>query len=152
MGRMDLNRMIELCAAIRRAALELEDAAVLNNRGSGEVSAALIRSILRARRHRGVYFDERLFADPAWDMMLDLLAARLECRPVSVSSLCVASGVPQTTALRWIGVLVDRDIIVRRQDPADGRRVLVGLSDGAAMRLQCCLSEVEAATSCGSTV
>ena len=149
MGRVDLKRMTDLCAAIRRVVLELEDAAVLNNRGSGEVSAAYVRSILRARRHRGAYFDERLFADPAWDMMLELLAARLECRSVSVSSLCLASGVPQTTALRWIGVLVASDIVVRRQDPADGRRVLVGLSDHAAMRLQCCLSDTEAARSGG---
>ena len=149
MGRVDLKRMSDLCAEIRGAVLELEDAVGSTNKGSGEVSAAHIRSILRARRHRGAYFNEHLFADPAWDMMLDLLAARLECRSVSVSSLCVASGVPQTTALRWIGVLVASDIIVRRQDPADGRRVLVGLSDHAAMRLRCCLSDTEAARSGG---
>jgi len=36
-------------------------------------------------------------ADPAWDMLLDLTAARAESRAVSVSSLCIAAGVPTTT-------------------------------------------------------
>ena len=37
------------------------------------LSAETIRAVLRARRLRTRYFPEELFADPAWDMLLDLL-------------------------------------------------------------------------------
>jgi hypothetical protein len=44
----------------------------------GEVDAVYVRSIIRARRMRDQYFKGELFADPAFDMLLDLYAARLE--------------------------------------------------------------------------
>jgi hypothetical protein len=99
------------------------------------VDAGLIRSIIRARRLRDRYFKGGLFADPAWDMLLDLMAARLERHRVAVSSLCIAAAVPPTTALRWIKTLTDQGILVRCADPADGRRVYIELSDDAARSL-----------------
>lgn len=71
----------------------------------------LIRKILKRRVVRGKFFDsfsEDLFRDPAWDMLLDLTLAHTECRRVSVTSLCIASGVPPTTALRWIRAVSTR--------------------------------------------
>jgi DNA-binding MarR family transcriptional regulator len=91
-----------------------------------------LRSIMRARRMREQFFSADLFADPAWDMLLDLLHARLEQRPVAVSSLCIAAAVPPTTALRWIKRLTDEGIFVRTADPNDGRRIFIDLSDAAA--------------------
>jgi DNA-binding MarR family transcriptional regulator len=91
-----------------------------------------IRALIRARRMRDEYFAADLFADPAWDMLLDLLAARLAGKRVSVSSLCIAAAVPPTTALRWIRQLTERDIFVRIADPLDGRRVFIALTDKAA--------------------
>ena len=41
-----------------------------------QVSADAVRSVIRARRLRPRYFDEGMFADPAWDMLLDLLQAK----------------------------------------------------------------------------
>jgi len=103
------------------------------------VDAALIRSIIRARRLRDSYFKGDIFADPAWDMLLDLMAARLEKNRVAVSSLCIAAAVPPTTALRWIKTLTDRGLLVRCADPADGRRVYIELSDEAARALTSCI-------------
>jgi len=40
------------------------------------VSADTVRSVIRARRLRSRFFEEELFADPAWDMLLDLLHDR----------------------------------------------------------------------------
>jgi len=77
------------------------------------------REILKARRARAKFFASSLFADPAWDMLLDLLLARLEQRTVAVSSLCIAAAVPPTTALRWIKRLTDEGIFVRTADPRD---------------------------------
>lgn len=94
-----------------------------------------VRALIRARRLRDRFFPAEVFADPAWDMMLDLLAARLAEKRVSVSSLCIAAAVPPTTALRWIRQLTDRGIFLRIDDPADGRRVFIELSDDAARAL-----------------
>ncbi len=95
-------------------------------------SPRLIRRILRQRQMRGKFFDPHLFADPAWDMMLDLAAARAEHRQVSVTSLCIASGVPPTTALRWIGQMVEQGLFVRVGDQSDRRRAFIALSDQSA--------------------
>src|SRR3546814_10077844 len=50
-------------------------------------AGAQVRGLIRARRTRDQFFRNELFADPAWDMLLDLMAARLEHKRVSVSSL-----------------------------------------------------------------
>jgi len=103
--------------------------------GAAEVNAAEIRTMIKLRRLRERHFDSELFADPAWDMMLDLMAARVEHARVSVSSLCIAAAVPATTALRWIKTLTDQGTFLRVADPTDGRRVFIELSDGAAANL-----------------
>jgi hypothetical protein len=93
---------------------------------------AKIRRILRHRQERARFFDKELFADPAWDMLLDLTAARAEDTQVSVTSLCIASGVPPTTALRWVKQMVALKLFERRGDPEDKRRAFIALSDKAA--------------------
>ena len=92
----------------------------------------MVRRIIRNRQLRSKFFDEDFFADPVWDMLLDLTAARAEHKRVSVTSLCIAAGVPPTTALRWINVLVDSGLAERSNDDTDRRRIFVALTDSAA--------------------
>ena len=92
----------------------------------------LVRMIIRQRQLRSQLIDPELFADPAWDMLLDLTAARAEHTRVSVTSLCIASGVPPTTALRWIGQMVEAGLLERVEDETDRRRAFIQLSDKAA--------------------
>ncbi|MDN3645980.1 MarR family transcriptional regulator [Pontixanthobacter aestiaquae] len=92
----------------------------------------LVRRIIRQRQLRARFFDKDLFADPAWDILLDLTAARAEHMRVSVTSLCIASGVPPTTALRWISQMVDAGLLDRVEDETDKRRAFIALSDRAA--------------------
>ena len=87
-----------------------------------------IRRILKARRARSKFFDGDLFADPAWDMLLELYAAEVGGQRISVSSLCTASDVPATTALRWIHTLEREQLVKRVGDPLDGRRFFVSLT------------------------
>lgn len=61
-------------------------------------------------------------------MLLELYACGLEQQRVSVSKLCAASGVPPTTALRWLDRLVEDELVIRVDDRLDRRRVLVELS------------------------
>ena len=92
----------------------------------------LIRRVIRQRQLRARFFDGDLFADPAWDMLLDLTAARAEHARVSVTSLCIASGVPPTTALRWIGQMTDAGLLERVEDETDRRRAFITLTEKAA--------------------
>lgn len=110
---------------------------------SSDGEAGYIRSIIRARRLRDQFFEASLFADPAWDMMLDLMAARIERRPVAVSSLCIAAAVPPTTALRWIRTLTDAGLFIRVDDPRDGRRVFIELSRTAADGMTAYLAAIQ---------
>ena len=100
-----------------------------------EPSASEVRAVIRMRRLRDRFFDRELFADPAWDMLLDLMAARIERVQVAVSSLCIAASVPPTTALRWIKTMTDSGLFDRIADPDDGRRIFIRLSDAAADKL-----------------
>jgi hypothetical protein len=107
-----------------------------------EVSAETVRAVIRARRLRARYFPEELFADPAWDMLLDLLQAEIAHLRVPVSSLCIAAAVPATTALRWLKTMVQEGLFVRRADPHDGRRVFVELAPSASSALRRYFAEV----------
>jgi hypothetical protein len=92
----------------------------------------LIRRIIRQRQLRARFFDGELFADPAWDMLLDLAASRAEHKRVSVTSLCIASGVPPTTALRWIALMTEGGLLERVEDETDRRRAFITLTDRAS--------------------
>ena len=95
----------------------------------------LLEKIARNRRRRNQHFGDRLFDDPAWDMILDLAIARARFRRVSVTSLCIASGVPSTTALRWITVLVERGLCQRENDDRDKRRSFISLTDAGSLKV-----------------
>jgi DNA-binding MarR family transcriptional regulator len=92
------------------------------------VAQCYIRNLLKMRRNRGRFFRTDLFADPAWDILLELYAAALGQYRVSVTSVCAGAAVPSTTALRWIKHLEDEGLINRRADPTDGRRQFLELS------------------------
>ena len=103
-----------------------------------------VRRMIAARQARAKFFEGDLFADPAWDMLLDLTAAHAEHTRVSVTSLCIASGVPATTALRWIRQLVDSGVFERIADPSDGRRAFIALSERSQEAMARYFAEVEA--------
>jgi len=96
----------------------------------------------RKRRLRERMFaDPNLFADPAWDILIDLYIASEEGRGISISSACIASAVPITTALRWIKILEQGGHISRHEDPSDARRVLMALTESAAKTVRDYFSE-----------
>lgn len=119
----------------RRLAYAAGDAA------ANPVSAVAVRNLIRTRRLRDRYFPG-LFADPAWDILLDLYAARLEGRTVAVSSLCIAANVPPTTGLRWITGMTEQGLLRREADPEDRRRVFIALSDAAAAQVETCVRAI----------
>jgi hypothetical protein len=91
----------------------------------------------KARRARTNLFGvSDLFGEPAWDMLVDLFIAAEEGKQISVSSLCIASAVPHTTALRWIAILEARNLILRRADAVDARRSYLSLDPNAHAKIK----------------
>jgi DNA-binding MarR family transcriptional regulator len=126
----------------RAAPAELfEPLATLSARQNGP-DAKAIRNLIKLRRLREQHFDADLFADPAWDILLDLFAAQLEGKSVSVSSLCIAASVPPTTALRWITSMTEHGALVRKQDPNDARRVFIALSADSEAKLRAYFADI----------
>ncbi len=103
---------------------------------SQPVTERTIQKLLKLRRSRDDFFESGLFADPAWDILLELYAAELAQQRISVSSLCVGAAVPATTALRWIAHLEKKGWVTRRQDPTDGRRIFVSLTPDSRRRME----------------
>lgn len=88
-----------------------------------------IKELQKQRMRRAEIIKSSLFSDPAWDILLDLMAARLSNQTVSVSSACAAAQVPFSTGLRYVNRLVKADMATRYNDPNDRRRDLLRLSD-----------------------
>jgi DNA-binding MarR family transcriptional regulator len=100
-----------------------------------ERNLRLVHYVRNARHLREQFFEADLFADPAWDMLLDLYEAELSEQRTTVSNLCIASRVPATTALRWLRTLERRRLVDRTPDANDGRRKFLTLSDTALTSL-----------------
>lgn len=102
----------------------------------------LARRIISFRRKRDSMFDRILFADPEWDILLDLFAQGGVGRRVSMSSLCIAAAVPTTTAVRCINAMVEQGLLARSRDANDARRVLIELTEESRHKMRTLLVHV----------
>lgn len=107
--------------------------------------ATYIRELLRKECKRREIGGGELFGDPAWEMLLDLLLAKIEGRLVAVSSACIASGAPMSTALRLVRRLVDEGVLCRLPDEHDRRRHFLAIDPKYEQALIGYLSEQLAA-------
>lgn len=131
------NLMDEALPSFGKAAPAAEPAA-----SDETVSAEFVRDMLRKEAKRRALLDGRLFGDCTWSVLLDLLAAKLDGREVSVSSACIASGAPTTTALRLINRLVGDKILERLPDAHDRRRDFLRLSPDVEASLLAYLADL----------
>ncbi len=100
-----------------------------------------IRELLKKEAKRREIGDGELFGDPTWEMLLDLLLAKIENRQVSVSSACIASGAPMSTALRLVRRLVSEGVLFRIPDEHDRRRHFLVMNPKFEQPLMSYLSE-----------
>jgi DNA-binding MarR family transcriptional regulator len=96
------------------------------------------KRLLRERLIRARFFPH--LGEPAWLMLVDL-AANAD-RKVSVTSACLASFAPPTTALRHVGELEERGLVRRVPDPEDRRRVWLRLTYDARELLAAFFAEI----------
>jgi DNA-binding MarR family transcriptional regulator len=143
----DAERLIQLSEEVSRIASSLGQLAIglgapfqrhppATNSNEPSVPVETVTWLIRARRNRAQYLDAKLFAEPAWDILLDLLRAELAQEQVSVSSACIAAGVPASTSLRWLNTLEQEGLVLRKSDPRDARRAFVVLSPETSTALR----------------
>jgi DNA-binding MarR family transcriptional regulator len=104
--------------------------------------ASFVKRLYNDRRKRENHFSPELFSNPAWDIFLELFLATEEARTIQVTSLCIASSVPKTTAIRWITALTKNGYLHRKADIFDGRRALIALTPLFHERFRDYLSEM----------
>lgn len=113
-----------------------------SRRPPSPTSPGFVRRVIDARAARRRFFDGDLFADPAWDILLELYALGCEQRRMSVSKLSIVAAIPATTTLRWLDKLQAESLIERESDPLDARRVWVKLSDYGLAAMTAYLEEL----------
>jgi hypothetical protein len=100
-------------------------------------------ALYRQRRLRARHFAGSLFAEPTWDMLLDLFIADCERRRITVKSVCIGANVPMTTALRHLRWLHEQGLVERLSHPRDARSTHVRLTAEAIIAMENYLTEIE---------
>lgn len=126
----ETKRLLALSEQVSRVAQSLAELAVgspgaargaNSNTDELEVAEDSVARVIRARSERALYIPTELFADPAWDMMLHLLHSEIAHRRVSVRNACLASGLPERVAVRWLNTMAEHGLVDVRPDPDNSR-------------------------------
>lgn len=104
-------------------------------RNSHEARLAVAKWLYWSRGLRRTTLGSSMFAEPSWDLLLDLYIREKTGARSSVTSACIGSRVPHTTALRHIAALSKAVWIVRIPDEGDKRRFWLALSPMALKKL-----------------
>lgn len=134
----DLNRLLGIAASVSanhdcqasdaitfiERAVTSRVPATPKRRTVGEFAGKLLH--LRGKRNRMIGAD--LMRDPAWDIMLGLVAADEQQRETCTKVLCHDAGLPTTTALRHLDRMEAAALIERRTHHDDNRQTLVSMT------------------------
>ncbi|WEK47231.1 MAG: MarR family transcriptional regulator [Candidatus Andeanibacterium colombiense] len=125
------NQMMELASELGRTedgVLGTEDRfdALRDDSPAWRIAA---QRLYDERKRRADFFPAMMFGEAAWDMLLDLYVAEKRNELISITSACVASNAPATTALRWIRMLEEQELATRFADERDGRRNFIRISE-----------------------
>ncbi len=101
-----------------------------------ETSLRTLKLLQKLQEARTSIFGEAVMPEPAWEMLAELMRARLAGQHLSVTSLALSSKSPMTTALRRIEDLIQGGLVARLPDPSDRRRTYVELTPEGMARMQ----------------
>ena len=104
-----------------------------------QVAMRLRRQSMQRTRH----IPKEFLGEPYWEMLLELFIQFAGGARVSTKSLCISSGVPDTTALRMIEHLETARLIERMVSPVDRRVTLVNLTRQGVVAVGRALTEAD---------
>jgi DNA-binding MarR family transcriptional regulator len=108
-----------------------------DDRKSRQLLSVAAAELYRMRRARDRAIPAQLVGEPGWDMLLALYSE--QPADLCVSSLCHGSGVPQSTALRWITVLERQHLVQRVAHPRNERIVFLALTEHGRLTIEAAL-------------
>lgn len=94
----------------------------------GSSLLSLARKTQQARIQCSPDFPKHVFRDSAWDIMLELFIVAEQGHRMCVKETMAISGESATGTIRRLESLEEANLVFRRYDPGDHRRVLVELS------------------------
>lgn len=97
--------------------------------------AGVARDEFEARKMRLRSIKSEILGEPAWDILLEMFVCWAEERQTIMKDAQVASGVPETTALRCITVLEKEGLISRSKSAGDARRVTLKLTPSGILAI-----------------
>lgn len=77
-----------------------------------------------------------LFANSCWNMCLDIFICDLKDQRITVSSIAHSSGIPMTTAMRYINVMVEQGLLHKTPNSADNRMIFVSVSEDCSEKIR----------------
>lgn len=95
-----------------------------------------VLSVLASRRGREAALGRELFSDPAWDVLLELYAAKLGERRIALAELARSIDTPLSTTRRWVNALAERGLVASSPDPAEPARLWISLSAQGASAMK----------------
>jgi DNA-binding MarR family transcriptional regulator len=96
----------------------------------------------RRRRNRSRLFDDTMFGEPAWDMLLALFINGRFGEKLKISRLLRFSCGSSSAALRWLNYLEKEGLVERESNPTDARSAIIFLSERAERALETYFSEI----------
>lgn len=148
----DTARLLKLLSGTKRdpvfamaTGFELEEPP--RTTATSKKHSTLIRSAKQAlisRRVRSQFFDDSIFSEPGWDMLLALYITEESEARNSISRLTEFAGATSSTALRWICHLERLGLVRRVPHPTDLRTAFIELTAEARRGLNGYFHRVEA--------
>lgn len=88
---------------------------------------ALLKIAINAANNRHVVAKD--MAEGAWLILIEAAVYHMQEQPLFVTSACIASGAPISSAVRYVNDLEENGYIRRMPDPDDGRRTHIVITE-----------------------
>ena len=131
---------------LSRLASDLAEAAQMFDKASSDAGKepaaieamtprAFFTSLLELRRMRERHFGTELFGEPAWDVMLQLMIARIDDKELRLSELAGNPASPAVVTRHYVEELIEAKLVDRFDNAEDERDFYLTLSSEAARRM-----------------
>jgi DNA-binding MarR family transcriptional regulator len=108
-----------------------------------EARLALCEALLVKQRLLARHAPNRLFLDPAWNILVELYMARARHLQISFTSLAYGANVPLSTASRLVQEMERHDLVTRVMDAQDRRRTFLHISKAGEALVTMILDGIE---------
>lgn len=144
----ELAELYDILARLIEASVEVQARSgdpFTQDRRPVELSTWLMaRELIHHRRQRRRFFSTGVFGEPAWEMLLALIAQTPGEKAMTFEKLIASVEVPASVGKRWIEYLEGEGLLVRQSVGADDSASLISLTPEAEARLISYIESIDA--------